>query len=427
MRRLLPVAALLAAAPGVLHGQTLSDRFTQLFTFGACGEPLCLLVNLDPQGRHHGDHYIPGITQGERDLFAFITGSISTSLANLPFTAATAGTAFEFIDGVPVATSVSAGGIFGDRSITLGRGRLLAGANVNALNMRTLRGQRLDDLTFRFAHQNVGNPMMGDPVFENDIIEVRTRLNVDLLVASMFASYGIHDNIDVGLLIPFVRASLSGESEAQVIPFERPTPHLFDIQGNPSEFADASTSGSATGLGDIAVRVKANLYQATDLGFAIAGDVRLPTGDSANFLGSGQTIVRALGIVSGRMGDFSPHLNAGFALRSGETQTNSFVGALGFDHAFADGVTLAVDFLGDFALQDSPLRLPENVIFDVPERRRVRLTDIPDRRDHLVDASIGLKMQMPNELRVVTNFLVPLSDGGMRPRYLWTAGLERVF
>lgn len=424
MRRLLLVAAMLAAAPGLLHGQSLTQRFTQLFTFGDCGEPLCL--NVDLVGGH-GSHYIPGITQGERDLLAFITGSISTSLANLPFTAATAGTAFEFVGGAPVATNVSAGGVFGDRSLTLGRGRLLAGANVNALNMRTLRGQRLDDLTFRFAHQNVGNPLMGDPSFENDIIEVRTRLNVDLLVASAFASYGVTDNIDVGLLIPIVRASLSGHSEAQVIPFNRPTPHLFGTSAEPSEFAEASTSGTATGLGDIAVRVKANLYQASDLGLAIAGDIRLPTGDSANFLGSGQTTVRALGILSSRTGAFSPHLNAGFAIRTGETQTNSVVGALGFDHLLADGVTLAVDLLGDFALGDSPLQLPESIIFDSPVRRRVRLTDIPEQRDHLIDASVGLKMQLANDLRIVSNLLVPLSDGGMRPRYLWTAGLERVF
>jgi hypothetical protein len=426
MRRL-PVVAVLSATllvPVSLHAQSLSQRFTQLFTFGDCGEALCL--NVDVVGGH-GQHYLPSVTQGENDLLAFVTGSISTSLANLPFTAATGGVAFEFVDGAPVATAVSTGGIFGERSQTLGRGRLLVGANVNSLRMDAIRGVPLRDLTFRFAHQNVGDAAMGDPGFENDIIEVRTDLDVDLLVTSAFASYGVHENVDVGILIPIVRASLSGTSEAQVIPFDRPTPHLFGTVSQPSEFADAASSGSAIGIGDIALRVKANLYQEPGLGFGVAADVRLPTGDSANFLGSGQTSLRALGIVSGRRGNFSPHLNAGVAIRTGETQPNSIIGALGFDHLMAEGITLAVDLLGDFALGDSPLRLPESVVFDEPARRRVRLSDIPERRDHQTDASVGLKMQLPGEYRVIANVLAPLTDGGMRPRYLWTFGLERAF
>jgi hypothetical protein len=424
MRRLLVTAALLSASPCLASGQSLSQRFTQLFTFGDCGRPLCLDVDLVGG---HGDHYIPQITQGEADLLAFVTGSIATSLASLPFTAAAGGVAFEFVDGAPVATALSSGGIFGERSQTLGRGRLLFGGNVNHLSMSTLRGVSMNDLVFRFTHQNVGSTEMGVPAFENDVIEVRTRLDLDLLVTSVFASYGLLDNVDIGVLLPLVRTSLSGTSEAQVIPWDRPTPHRFGTTEQPAEYAESSTSGSAIGIGDIAVRIKANLSQTSAFGTAIAVDVRLPTGDSANFLGSGQTTVRALGIMSGRRGAFSPHLNAGVALRTGSTQSNSLIGAIGFDHLMAEGVTVAFDVLGDYPLGASQLQLPESVIFDAPVRRRLNPTDIADRRDQLVDASVGFKMQFAGDYRVVTNLLVPLSDGGLRPRYIWTAGFERVF
>jgi hypothetical protein len=90
-------------------------------------------------------------------------------------------------------------------------------------------------------------------------------------------------------------------------------------------------------------------------------------------------------------------------------------------------VTLAVDLIGDYELGDSRLPLPQYVVFDVPTRRRERLTDVPDVNDNLLDAAVGLKMQMPGELRVVANLLVPLADGGLRPAYLWTFGLERTF
>jgi hypothetical protein len=424
MRRLLLAAVLPLAVPAALHGQSLSHRFTDLFTFGDCGQAMCL--NVDVVG-DHGHHYIPSVTQGENDMLAFITGAISMGLSNLPFTAASGGVAFEFVDGAPIATSLSAGGVFGERSQTLGRGRLLAGVNVNSINMSTLRGVPLRDLTLRFAHQNVGNANLGDPAFENDIIEVRTNLDLNLLVTSAFASYGLLDNVDIGILIPVVRASLSGTSEAQIIPFQRPTPHLFGTTSQPSEFAETSSSGTAIGIGDIAVRIKANLYQTAALGMGVAADVRLPTGDSANFLGSGQTSVRAIGILSGRLGDFSPHVNAGVAIRTGSTQNNSIIGAIGFDHLLTEGVTLAVDLLGDYSLGESLLQMPDAVVIDVPARRRVRLTDIPDERDHMTDASLGLKMQLPSEYRVVTNLLFPLSEGGLRPRYVWTLGVERAF
>jgi hypothetical protein len=424
MRRLLVVAGLIAILPGSSHGQSLSERFSQLFTFGNCGQPLCLSVTTVGE---HGQHYIPAVTQGEHDLLAFITGSIATSLANLPFTAGTGGIAVRFVDGAPVATSVSAGSIFAERAQTLGRGRLLAGANVNALAFDNIRGVPLRDLTFRFAHQNVLAAPMGNPTYENDVIEVRTDLDLDLLVTSVFATYGVHDRVDIGVLVPIVRASLSGASQAQIIPYERPSPHLFGEPGSAAEYADATSSGSALGIGDIGVRVKANLYQSDALGAGIAADVRLPTGDSANFLGSAQTRLRALAIVSGRTGNFSPHVNAGVTIRTGYAEYNSIFGALGFDHLLAEKITLAVDILGDFALGESGLLLPEPVLYDAPTRRRATLTDIPEGRDHLLDASIGFKMQLLGEYRALTNLLVPLNDGGLRPRVLWTAGFERTF
>jgi hypothetical protein len=402
----------------------LSDRFRELFTFGNCGQPLCLEV-----GGEHGLHFIPSVTQGEHDLFAFITGSIANTLAALPFVSATSGVTFRFVGGQAVATTSSAGAIFAERAQTLGRGRLLSGVNVNQLDMRNLRGVPTRDLVFRFTHQNVGGAALGDPIFEGDVIEVNTHLNLNLLVTSIYASYGILDDVDVGVLLPVVRVGLDGVSAASVLPVTNPTPHVFGSAGSPASFADTQAEGSALGLGDVAFRVKAHLGQKAGVGFGVAADVRLPTGDSANFLGSGQTAARIIGIVSGRIGNFGPHLNAGFNYRSGSTLTNSIVGAIGFDHLMADRVTLAADILADLQLGDSNLVIPEPVVFQVPApARRVRLTNIPDEEnDNLVDASVGVKVQFPGDYRLITNVLVPLSDGGLRARYLLTFGFERTF
>jgi hypothetical protein len=419
MRRFALAAVGLALLPGAIHAQSLSERFGQLFTFGDCGQPLCLDV---PNA--HGSHYIPAVTQGENDMLAFLTASIATSLGNLPFTSATSGVTFRIDEtGVPVATSVSGGPIFAERSQTLGRGRLLVGLNVNGISMDNLRGVPLSDLELKFTHQNVGDPALGSPDFENDIIEVATDLSLSLIVTSAFASFGIANDVDIGILVPIVRASIEGTSEATLIA-PPGSPHLFD---GTSAMAQSSAEGSATGIGDIAVRAKINLYQTPEIGFALLGDARLPTGDEENFLGSGNTSIRGFGILSGSFGNFSPHLNAGFAYRNGENQNHSMLATLGFDQLISERVSIAAELIGDFEMGDPQIILPEPVVFTAPTVRTVELTDIPDDKDNRMDAAFGLKFLLGSGTRGVTNILFPLNEGGLRPKFLWTVGIERTF
>src|SRR5688572_8917647 len=423
MRRALVTAALSLIIHGSVQAQSLSDRFTQLFTFGDCGVPLCLSVNASV----HGSHYNPAVTQGQLNLLSFLTNSIGNSLGNIPFTGASSGVTFSFAGGAPVRTSLSSGPIFAERSQTLGRGRLLAGLNVSSFSMNNVRGVPLNDLEFNFTHQNIQDAAMGDPLFENDIIEVNTDLGLSLMVTSAYASFGLLDNLDIGILVPFVNASLDGLSRAAVIPWSQPTPHLFGTQQNPSTTAEASSSGSASGVGDIALRAKANLFQTASWGVAALLDARLPTGDEANFLGTGSSTIRAMGVVSSRFGNLSAHANAGMAFRSGEHQNNSMLLTIGFDHLASSKVTIAGELVSGFEIGESNLVLPEPVVFTAPQVRTIDVTDIPSKSDNLLDASFGVKFVLPQDFRAVTNVLFPLSDGGLRPKFLWTLGFERTF
>jgi hypothetical protein len=182
------------------------------------------------------------------------------------------------------------------------------------------------------------------------------------------------------------------------------------------------------GIGDVAIRAKINFYQTDQVGFAALADVRLPTGDEENFLGSGETSIRALGVLSGRFGNLSPHINAGMAIHTGELSNHSLLATVGFDHLLSDRVALAVDLVSNLEMGDSKLILPEPVVYTAPAPvTTVELTDIPDQKDNLIDASFGVKFILPPDFRVVTNVLFPLSDGGLRPKLLWTLGLEKSF
>jgi hypothetical protein len=406
-------------APADAAAQTLAERVGQLFTFGNCGQPLCLDVD---QG--HGDHYNPEVVQGEQNTLAFLRSAIVSGLTGVPTAAAHAGVRVRFVDGQLRTEDVSPGPIFAERALTLGEGILVFGANTTGLSFSNLRGVPLDDLELNFAHVNVGAPEFGDPEFENDIIRVRTDLSVSLLVTNLYGAYGVTDALDVAVSFPLVRSALSGDSEAQVVSTLSQTPHVFE-GGTTS--AQTSTDGSAVGIGDISVRAKYRVLEGEQWGAALLGEVRLPTGSSEDFHGTGSLGFSTMGILSGQSGNFSPHLNFGAVFLGSESVSDQFRFALGFDQILTPTVTLAVDLLGSFAIGDEPFALPGDIQFDVPQPRTVRSSNIPQMDDNRLDGSIGAKFALPGETRLVTNALVPLNNGGMRPSFVWTLGIERLF
>ncbi len=423
MRRLSSFFLLAAVVtPTAGHGQSLSQQFGSLFTFGDCGEPLCLPVNAGV----HGSHYIPGVVQGQNNLLAYLSTSIATTLGNLPVSSATSAEIFSFVNGLPVAEQGSAGPIFGERAQTLGQGRFLLGASVTGLALNRARGVDLSDVELAFVHQNVGEAEFGVPAFEQDVIEVDTNMSLDIMAITTGATFGLTNRIDVGVVVPFVMANLVGTSRARIESPLASSPHSFGTPDNPQQTATARADGTASGLGDVTGRVKVNLLQSATTGFSLLGEVRLPTGDVDNFLGSGETIVRAMGVFSSRQGNFTPHLNAGVLYRTGEVNTTGVVINAGFDQLLSPRATLAIDLLGNLQVGEG-VEFPREAVFDVPAGLTVPLTNLPDLDDHILDLSVGGKFAASDNFRLITNVFVPLNSGGLRSSLGWTAGLELDF
>jgi hypothetical protein len=435
MRRTLSglIGLMLAAAP--LDAQALRDKIAELFIFTAGQQPLFL----GGTGVHES-HFITSARSDNGLLISFIGTAISQNVANLPVSATSGGSTFRFEGGVPVRTSVSPGPVFAERGQTLGRGRVFVGANVNRMHFETLRGVGLDDIRMVFTHQNVDSPQCdsiagtdcapyGVPTLENDVIDLRLALDLDMTITSLFLSFGLLDRVDIGVALPIVSTSLRGTSNAQVIPFGGTTAaHFFggtpdDPQLATSRFVD----GSATGIGDVAARIKINITQTERTTFALLGDARFPTGSADDLHGSGHLAARGLGILSARFGAFSPHTNIGYLVRSGDLENNAVLATVGFDHVMAPWATLAVDLVSELQVGASKLRLPPTVTYDVPFRRTVEPTNIPAERDDQINASFGFEFTTGAGITLVANTLWPLNRGGLRPNVLWTAGLEYNF
>jgi hypothetical protein len=424
----------LTATPAALSAQKLPplrERFQQLFSFGNCGQLLCLDGSVSA-ANGHGEHFLPDVAAGNSTIIGFLTDAIAVNASNIPLSASGSSETFKFVGGLPVKTSASFGPVFGERAQTLGRGRLVVGANLSGLNFNSLRGVPLDQLILNFTHQDVpgtGRPGLGDPEKENDVIQVRLQLYVNLLVSTFFATYGFGDHTDLSIAVPLVHTSMQGRSEAQILPFGGPTAvHFFTgTPEQPGLSASAATFGSHTGIGDIALRIKRTLRRDERFGVSLMADARLPTGSEADLSGSGHLSLRGLLIASGRFGDFSPHLNAGYVWRGGSRRNDGLLLTAGFDQPLSGWATVAADLVSDWEIGKSALELPGTVSFLYPFIRTVEPTNIPEMRDHRVHGSLGFKFRTPGGPILVTNLLVPLRRGGLQSSFVWTLGLDLNF
>ncbi|MBI4421011.1 MAG: hypothetical protein HY560_09315 [Gemmatimonadetes bacterium] len=444
MRSFVLGLTLMLGGASPLHSQGLRDKISDLFNVGGGQVALFLPGTADPGNpltvQAHKEHFSPAVAQGNGNLIAFVTNAISGNVANVPTSATSSGSTFRFEGGVPIRTSVSPGPVFGERAQTLGRGRVMVGGNLNRFHFSTLRGVSLRQMRLNFTHVNSDFPgcsatfggdcaLMGIPTLENDVMQFRLSLDLDATVTSFFLTYGLLDRVDIAVAIPMVSASLRGTSEAQIVPFGGPTAaHFFGgTPASPQLSASRSVEGSATGVGDVAARVKVNLSQTARTGFSILGELRFPTGSASDLLGSGALAARGLGVLSARFGEFSPHANVGYLHRRGETQNSAVVATLGFDVALAPWAAIALDLGSELQVGESKLNLPGTVAYDVPFKRTVEPTTIPDVRDDIVNGSLGFKFTTGAGIILVANATIPLNRGGLRSNLLWTAGLEYNF
>jgi len=443
------VAALFLGAarvPAQTDG-SLRGKISQLFIFGSGEDPLFLAGTADPNNpasiRVHGSHFVPSAVSENGSLIAFITGAIATSVGNLPIGATSGGSTFRFEGGVPVKTSTSAGPTFAERGQTLGKGRSIVGISRNTFHFASLRGVPLNDVELIFTHENVTNQntpgcdsiaggdcsKMGIPNLENDIMQFRLNLDLNVAVTNMYATYGLTDRLDIGILVPLVSSHLHGQSFAQIIPFGGPTAaHFFaGPSTNPVLSAARDVDGSSFGLGDVAVRSKLKIHESDRSRVALLGEVRFATGASDDLLGSGVFSARGMAVISGDVENFSPHANVGYAFHSGKANlpwNDAVIATAGFDDLLAPRVTLAADLVTELQVGRSNLRLPGPVTYDAPFHRVIQPTTIPDERDDIVNGSFGGKYQLDNGFTLVANILVPLNRGGMRPNIVYTTSLE---
>ena len=167
----------------------------------------------------HGLHFIPADQAGSTSILAFLGNSIGASVDNTPITSASSGTTLRIREWRPGQDVDQRRAHLCERAQTLGRGQFYLGLNVTQMHFERLRGIPVNDVIINFTHQNIApTDTMGSPSFENDVIRVQVAMDVNLLVSTLVASYGIVDGIDLSVAVPVVRTSISATSVATILP-----------------------------------------------------------------------------------------------------------------------------------------------------------------------------------------------------------------
>jgi hypothetical protein len=334
---------------------------------------------------------------------SFIPVPSSVGLVSYHFSEAT-GT-YERVEG-------ALGPILSERGSTSGKGTLNFSATYTFANYETINGANSTELVLHHCllPECVANAPLSAP-FLHDTVNIDVHFRLKSQAVALAAVYGVSNQLDVGIVVPYVRNDLQVFTHGFVVqaPGSLPTIHYFDPT---IETSDQFGTASAVGIGDVVARAKYRLMPKASFESAVLADLTLPTGDKNNFLGTGATKLKATYIISKTVHRFTPHMNAGYEIRFGATQLNLFDYRFGTEIATTPRLTVTTDVIG-------AIRPHASSLF-----RGVALGDQQLIGHSEIDGSIGVKWKLTSDRALLFNILIPLNKSGIRPTTVITAGLQ---
>jgi hypothetical protein len=316
-------------------------------------------IFLKPPGPGQFDHSTHFLDQSNRlrTTGAAVNSALTSQLSTFPLPSTSGGFTYSYDPAVGgfTRTSDSFGPLFTERAYTIGKHKWNAGISYLTTSYDKIDDLDLGggDLVFHLLHGDTNqDATRTNFFFEGDLIAADTSIDLETYTSTFFFTYGISDRFDVSVAAPFVNVDLDASATLTILPLatshEAVPLHVFDDNTLSRVFSD---SGSASGIGDVLVRAKYRVTGQRETGIAVAADLRLPTGNENDLLGTGATQVKLFGIGSTSWGSFSPHINLGYTFSSGGGDATGDIPdeynySLGVDWAVHPKVTLEADFVG---------------------------------------------------------------------------------
>ena len=332
-----------------------------------------------------------------------ISTFLLVELATLPVTSSASAFTYRLDRnlGTVVRSSDSFGPFLIERSLTSGRMRGSFALSFQRASFDTIDGRRLTDGTLVAT----ASRLRGDALpFDVEAVS----LDMDTNTVTLLGNVGVTDRVDIGAAVPFVALSLNGS-------------RVDTYRG--TRLVQAAGSVSAAGPGDVLIRAKYNLLRRTGSGVAIGGEVRLPTGNEQNLLGTGEASIKPRVIASLERDRVAFHGDAGYAF-----------GGLSDEFAYGGAVTVVgtsrLTLVGEISGRrlSSAGRLtettePHPTLVGV---ETIRLTSA-DRATQRAVGVIGFKWNVAATLLLSANVLRPLTSAGLNTRWMSTFSLDYSF
>jgi hypothetical protein len=332
-----------------------------------------------------------------------IASFLLTEIGTLPSGSSSSGFTYRLDPtlGATIRSSESFGALFTERALTAGAGQVSFGISYQPYRFETIDGRSLRDGTLISTASK-----LRDNVQLYDVETLTLRLTSDAVTVQ--ANAGVTDRFDVGAAFPVIRVSMSGT-------------RVDNYSG--SVTTQASASGSAFGPGDALVRLKYNISSASGSGFAVAVDTRLPTGDEANLLGTGEMAMTPRAIVSLERARGAVHANLGYTFFG---RSDEFDFSTAGTYAVTPRLTVSGEIAGrrlGSAGRLTEIVTPHPHLIDVDT---VHLTTADEATTRLT-AVAALKWNVRSSWLVGVNVLRPLTSAGLNTGWTPMIAIDRSF
>jgi hypothetical protein len=332
-----------------------------------------------------------------------ISNALLLEVATLPLSSSSGAFTYRFNPalGTSERASTNFGTFFVERAVTAGRGRASFGVTFRYNRFETLDAFNLRDGSLVVT----ANKFADEPApFDQELLTLR----LQTATTTAFVNVGVTDWLDVSAAIPVVSLKLEGE-------------RVDDFRGRRT--LQASATADVTGLADMAIRTKVRLGGRYGSGFALGGEVRLPTGDRDDLLGAGEATYRALAIGSVEGRNVALSGNVSYS-----------VGGIADEFGYAVNVTLAPAARFSLSFEAFGRNVDGVGRIEPIAQRHPTIAGVDTIRLGQADANLqstatvaGFKWNIAGSWLLNANVLVPLGSRGLQAEWAPAVSLEYAF
>jgi hypothetical protein len=410
--------------------RSLATMFTDLF--GERGLIVDSLATL-PGEQPHSAHFNSGFQLNFRQFGTALVSQFVT----VPLPSPASGFTYQFDPslGIFERSTQSFGPIVAERAETIGARRVSFGFTTQRFTFDTVEGLDLRKVPAVFTHDDAA--LRGG---REDVVTTLNSIEARVTQATVFVTTGLTDRVDISVAAPFISNYVKVVSDATIqrLGTINDLTHFFrQSDGSVGNRRLFTAIGGATGLGDVTVRVKGRVAQGSAVSMATGLDVRLPTGDAMNLLGTGAVSAQPFAILSANLQKLSPHVNVGYqwngsSVLAGNPATGTsddfpdqITYTVGADLGVGSRMTLAFDVLGRRLIDSERLTETEFAALD----GRTVLPNIAFSRQSFSEHSgaVGVKINVFRGLLLDANLLFALDDNGVRDKVTPLIGVEYAF